>query len=166
LSDRARRLVAACILLSLSAAVETKQPGEAAPDFSRVDVAGKAVHLGDYRGKLILLNFWASWCGPCLAEMPRFSRWQTVYGPKGLQVIGISMDDGSSPVMALLKRRPVSYPIVMGDATLGEEYGGVFGLPLTYLIGANGRVLARYAGESDLAAMEAAIKRALPRVDP
>jgi cytochrome c biogenesis protein CcmG, thiol:disulfide interchange protein DsbE len=164
LSCRSRRFIAASVLVLLCAAAESKQPGEAAPDFSRADIAGNTVRLADYRGKLILLNFWASWCGPCLAEMPRFSRWQTIYGAQGLRVIGISMDDNSSPVAALLKRRPVSYPIIMGDAKLGEQYGGVLGLPLTYLIGPNGRILARYDGESDLAAMEATVRRALPGI--
>jgi len=138
--------------------------GKAAPDFSRPDLAGRPLHLADYRGKLVLLNFWASWCSTCMTEMPRFSAWQAAYGASGLQVIGISMDDDSSPVLALLKRHPVRYPVAMGDAALGEQYSGVLGLPLTYLIGTNGRILARYQGEPDLDVIEAKLKRALPGI--
>jgi cytochrome c biogenesis protein CcmG/thiol:disulfide interchange protein DsbE len=163
LNKRLRRAVAAAAISLLCAAAAAKQPGEEAPDFSRADLAGRPLHLADYRGKLILLNFWASWCGPCLAEMPRFSRWQRTYGANGLQVIGVSMDDDSAPVRALLQRQPVAYPIALGDAKLGDLYGGVMGLPLTYLIGPDGRILARYAGDGDLAAMERMIASSIRR---
>ena len=163
MSDRLRRLLAAAALLLLTgAAAEPGQVGRSAPDFSRPDLAGRPLRLADLRGKLVLLNFWASWCSTCMTEMPRFSAWQAAYGASGLQVIGISMDDDSSPVLALLKRHPVGYPVAMGDAALGEQYGGVLGLPLTYLIGTDGRILARYQGDSDLDALEAKVRRTLP----
>lgn len=135
--------------------------GDTAPDFTRLDFVGHTFHLAAYRGKLVLLNFWASWCSPCLQEMPRFSAWQQQYGAQGLQVIGVSMDDGAAPAKALLARRPVSYPIILGDAKLGEAFGGILGLPLTYLIDPQGRIISRYQGESDLDALEAQIKTGL-----
>ncbi len=157
------RIGAALVLtVALGSAVESKNVGETAPDFSRADLAGKPVRLADSRGKLVLLNFWASWCGPCLVEMPQFSIWQEKYGPAGLQVIGVSMDDSVTPVKRLLARRPVTYPLLMGDAKLGEEYGGVLGLPLSYLIDGRGRIVARFQGSNDLAAMERQIKALLP----
>jgi cytochrome c biogenesis protein CcmG, thiol:disulfide interchange protein DsbE len=162
LSRRPARILIA-ILALFGMAAGGGQVGALAPDFSRTDLDGKVVHLSAFRGRLVLLNFWASWCGPCLAEMPQFSRWQAVYGPRGLQVIGISMDDDVRPVEALLRRRPVSYPIVVGDAALGRRFGGVLGLPMTYLIGPDGSILARYDGETHLGAIEAAVTRALPR---
>jgi thiol-disulfide isomerase/thioredoxin len=129
-----------------------------APDFSRPDLAGHAVDLFAYRGKLVLLNFWASWCGPCREEMPQFSRWQRRYGPQGLQVIGVAMDDDAASARAFLKQHPVSYPIVIGDAKLGESFGGVLGLPTSYLIDARGSIVARFQGEIDLNRMGARIR--------
>lgn len=163
------RTAAALLALNLvhgvnaAPAMHGMQLGDTAPDFLRNDIAGKAVHLSDFRGKLVLLNFWASWCGPCLKEMPTFAHWQRVYGDRGLQVIGIAMDDDVASARHLLARRPVPYPVVGGDATLGTEYGGVLGLPLTYLIDPRGRVIGRFQG-GDLKGLELRIKTSLPAI--
>ena len=86
--------------------------------------------------------------------MPVFSEWQRQYGPQGLQVIGISMDDDSTAVRSLVSKLKLNYPVAMGDARLGERYGGVLGLPLTYLIDRNGVVRARFQGETDVKTIE------------
>jgi cytochrome c biogenesis protein CcmG, thiol:disulfide interchange protein DsbE len=156
------RVAATAILgASLCGLAGSNAIGEMAPDFARADLTGKAVRLADYRGKLVLLNFWATWCGPCLEEMPKFSDWQRTYGAQGLQVIGVSMDDDSAPVKRFIARHPAAYPILIGDAELGESFGGVLGLPLTYLIDPNGRIVARYQGNGDLGKMETKIKALL-----
>lgn len=158
-----RRITAAALLVFLCGATAATKVGDVAPDFARADLAGRQVRLADYRGKLVLLNFWATWCAPCRKEMPLFSQWQRDYGAQGLQIIGVSMDDDVASVKQLLAQRPVQYPIVMGDAKLGEQFGGVLGLPLSFLIDAQGRIVSRYQGESDLTRMEATLKELLPR---
>ena len=157
-----RPLVLVAALLSLlSGAANAMKVGDAVPDFTRADTSGKPVQLSKYRGQLVLLNFWASWCAPCREEMPLFSKWQRELGSRGLQVIGISMDDDAAEVDKFLAAYPVTYPIVMGDAKFAEHFGGVLGLPLSYLIDAQGRVVARYQGEVDLPKMEAKVKELL-----
>jgi peroxiredoxin len=154
-----RNLVAAASLaLFICSSAFAAKVGEVAPDFTRADFANKQLKLSDYRGKLVLLNFWATWCPPCREEMPLFSKWQREHKAKGLQVIGVSMDDDAASVKEFLAEYPVTYPVVMGDVKLAEVYGGVLGLPLSYLIDTQGRIVARYQGEADLAKMEAKIK--------
>ena len=132
-----------------------------APEIAREDLNGARIDLKGLRGKVVLLNFWATWCGPCLLEMPVFSGWQQKYGPQGFQVIGISMDDDVGPVRILLAKLKPTYPIAMGDAKLGAKYGGVLGLPLSYLIDRNGVVHARFQGEAQVGAMEKKLKEML-----
>lgn len=148
-------------LLSMGSVANAMKVGDVAPDFTRTDVSGKQVQLSQYQGRLILLNFWASWCAPCREEMPLFSKWQRDLGSRGLQVVGVSMDDDAGEVKKFLAAYPVTYPIVMGDAGFAGQFGGVLGLPLSYLIDARGRVVARYQGEVDLAKMEAKVKELL-----
>jgi cytochrome c biogenesis protein CcmG, thiol:disulfide interchange protein DsbE len=134
---------------------------KSAPEIARADLNGTRVTLKSLRGKVVLLNFWATWCAPCQIEMPVFDQWQQQYGPRGFQVIGISMDDDAAPVRKLLAKLKVNYPNAMGDAPLGERYGGVMGLPLSFLIDRNGVVRARFQGETDLKTIEKKLKTML-----
>jgi peroxiredoxin len=150
--------VVATLLCGVASAMKV---GDVAPDLERADLSGRQVQLAGHRGKLVLLNFWASWCEPCREEMPAFSRWQTTWQANGLQVIGVSMDDSSDDVRAFLAAHPVTFPVVMGDAQLAKSFGGVLGLPLSYLIDGQGRVIARYQGEASLKTMEAKVRELL-----
>lgn len=142
-----------------------------APEFVRRGLNGlgagsavkSTVNLRRLRGKVVLLNFWATWCAPCQTEIPAFAAWQRKYGPAGLQVIGVSMDDSEAPVRKAIARLRPGYPMVMGDARLGELYGGVLGLPLTFLIDRNGIVRAQIQGAADLKTMEKRIQELLKR---
>lgn len=125
-----------------------------APEIARTDLKGAHIDLRSLRGKVVLLNFWATWCAPCQLEIPVFSKWQQQYGAQGLQVVGISMDDDAAPVRRLLSKLKPTYPVAMGDSKLGEQYGGVMGLPLSYLIDKKGVVRARFQGETDLKTIE------------
>ena len=132
-----------------------------APQFSRRDLSGHEVDLKSYRGKVVLLNFWATWCAPCQVELPKFADWQQKYGAQGLQVLAISMDDKAAQPRRTVRRLHLDFPVFMGDARLGETYGGVLGLPVTFLIDRNGIVVAKIKGASDLGEMEFQIKQML-----
>lgn len=144
-----------------AAPVERPLVNKPAPEIARADLNGARITLKSLRGKVVLLNFWATWCAPCQIEMPVFSRWQQQYGAEGFQVVGISMDDDAAPVRKLLAKLKINYPIAMGDAQLGERYGGVMGLPLSFLIDRHGVVRARFQGETELSTIEAQLKRML-----
>ncbi len=130
--------------------------GQRAPGFSRLDLSGKPVSLGALRGRVVLLNFWATWCGPCLVEMPWFVKWEKEIS--GLAVVGVAMDDEAAPVRDLAAHYGLNYPVVMGDARLAERYGGVYGLPVTLLIDRAGVVRFRHAGAVDVREVEAEIR--------
>ena len=134
-----------------------------APEFIRRDLNHKKLALHAFRGKVVLLNFWATWCAPCQLEMPRFVAWQSQYGLRGLEVIGVSMDDDPALVRKLCAKLKVNYPVAMGDEKIGELYGGVLGLPVTYLIDVNGEIRAEYRGEMDLNTIEMQMKQLLPQ---
>jgi cytochrome c biogenesis protein CcmG/thiol:disulfide interchange protein DsbE len=125
-----------------------------APDFSLPDLNGRHLELSALRGKVVLLDFWATWCDPCRDQVPRFSELQKKYQVQGLQVIGISMDDGPEPVREFSRRFKMTYPIVMGNAKFGEKYGGILGLPVAFLIGRDGRIYAKHVGATDMSVFE------------
>ncbi len=158
------RMIAVALCLASSAiSIAGDNDLRGVPDFTRTDINGEVFSMGAYRGKLVLLNFWATWCGPCLTEIPRFVSWQRTFGPAGLQVVGISMDDDVAPVKLAYSKYQMDYPVLMGDPQLAERFGGVLGLPLSYLIDSEGRVVARYQGEINLKQLESQIKSLLPR---
>lgn len=132
--------------------------GKPAPALARPAIDGSRVDLAQLRGKVVLLNFWATWCAPCQAEMPTFVGWQSSYAAQGLKIVGVSMDDDAGPVRRLAARLKLNYPVVMGDEKLGAQFGGVLGLPITYLIDRNGTIRARFQGETDTKKILAALK--------
>lgn len=136
--------------------------GKNAPDFELKDLDGKAVKLTDYRGKAVLLNFWATWCGPCKVEMPWFVDLQNQYGPQGLQIVGVAMDDsGIDNIRSFSKQMGVNYPVLIGKEAVGEAYGGVMGLPTTFYIDRLGKVVTSNAGLISKSEIEDDIKKAL-----
>jgi cytochrome c biogenesis protein CcmG/thiol:disulfide interchange protein DsbE len=132
-----------------------------APEFSLPDMTGQQLKLSDYRGKVILLDFWATWCGPCREEIPHFVELQNKLGDQGFQVIGVSMDDGPEPVREFYRQFKINYPVVMGNAKIGELYGGVLGLPIAFVIGRDGRIYSRHIGAADISLLEREIEAQL-----
>ncbi len=169
-----RRIVLIIIVIAIAVAVyEAGQhrstakgghPGaldSPAATFSLQDLDGKPLSLASYRGKVVLLNFWATWCTPCRGEIPQFIDYQSKYGPQGLQLIGISMDDDAKPVHDFYQQFKMNYPVAIGSATLAESYGGVLGLPVTFLIGRDGRIAAKYVGAAEMPVLQQKIESLL-----
>lgn len=132
-----------------------------APEISLTDLDGHPVNMAKYKGKVVLLDFWATWCAPCQVEIPHFVEFQSKYQPRGLQVLGVSMDDGPEPVRAFYRKYKMNYPVCMGDLKVAKSYGGILGLPVTFLIGRDGRIHAKYSGQVDMPGLEAKIKAML-----
>jgi len=136
--------------------------GRTAPDFTLESLDGKTVRLSDFRGKGVLLNFWATWCQPCKIEMPWFAELQKQYGPQGLQIVGVAMDDASPKEIGEFARDlGVNYPILVGKEAVGDAYGGVQFLPATFYIGRDGKVVDKVFGLKGRGEIEENIKKAL-----
>jgi peroxiredoxin len=125
-----------------------------APDFTLAQLDGKQLTLSSYRGKVVLLDFWATWCVPCREETPHLVELQAEYGDRGLQVIGVSMDDGPEPVRGFYQQFHMNYPVVMGNAKTGEQYGGVLGLPIAFVLDPDGRIAAKHIGATSPSVFE------------
>ena len=133
-----------------------------APDFSLESLDGKSMRLSDLRGKAVLLNFWATWCGPCKIEMPWFVELQNKYGAQGLQIVGVAMDDASKEDIAkFAKEMGVNYPILIGKESIGDQYGGIPALPESFFIGRDGKMVDKIIGLKGKSEIEDAVKKAL-----
>jgi len=132
-----------------------------APDFSLPQLNGQSLQLSAYRGKVVLLDFWATWCTPCREEIPHLVELQNKHRDQGLQIIGISMDDSPEPVREFYQHFQMNYPVVMGNAEIGELYGGVLGLPIAFVIGRDGRISAKHIGATDASVLEQDIQKLL-----
>ena len=112
-----------------------------APDFTLKDESGKQVKLSDFRGKVVLLNFWATWCGPCGLEIPWFVEFERQYRSKGLEILGVSMDEeGWQAIKPFVTEHCINYRVLLGDDSVSQLYGGVDSLPTTFIIDRDGKV--------------------------
>jgi len=127
--------------------VKATKDRKSAPDFTLKDSDGRTVKLADYRGKIVLLNFWATWCGPCKFEIPWFVEFEQNYKDQGFAVLGVSLDEaGWDAVKPYLTRFKVNYRVVLGDDQIAQVYGGVDSLPTTFLIDRDGRIASVHIG--------------------
>ena len=161
----AQRCVGACESLFVNrATLPSTEVSQTAPDFRLKDASGADIRLSDYKGKVVLLNFWATWCPPCKAEIPWFEEFQGTYGSQGLVVIGISMDeDGWKAVRPYMEATKINYRVAIGDGGLAQKYGGVESLPETLLIDRDGKIAARHVGIVSRSDYESEIGRILAK---
>jgi cytochrome c biogenesis protein CcmG/thiol:disulfide interchange protein DsbE len=128
-------------------AVKAEKDRKPAPDFALTDADGKVAKLSDYRGKVVLLNFWATWCGPCEVEIPWFIQFQREYQDRDFAVLGVSEDeDGWKAVKPFVARERVNYRMVITSELVSQQYGGIDHLPTTFVIDREGRVASSHLG--------------------
>ena len=154
-------MVVACLLLAgielgcssapkptaAAPADKDKAASKVAASFALKDATGADLKLSDYKGKVVLLNFWATWCGPCKVEIPWFMEFNKTYKDRGFTVVGISMDDdGWKSVKPYLAAKKIDYPVAIGNDELGKLYGGVDSLPTTFIIDRSGNIAYTHTG--------------------
>jgi peroxiredoxin len=132
-------------------------------NFTLPDVNGKSVRLADYKGKVILLDFWATWCGPCKVEIPWFVEFQNKYGARGLQVIGVSVDDTAAKMKPFVRDLKMNYVVLQGKDhdDIQNAYGPMWGIPVTAIISRDAKICVKHSGISSKDAIEQEIKSLL-----
>src|SRR3972149_8289483 len=123
--------------------------GSLAPDFTLNDICGKKVTLSQFRGKVVVLNFWSIWCGPCLAEMPSLNKLYLEFKDRGLVVIAVAEDPAEKPVKSYIQEKGIAFTILMDkDKKVYFKYS-LFGIPVTFLIDKKGAIAEKFIGERD-----------------
>ena len=160
--------LAAALVLPLAVlpahAGDTLTAGASAPGFTLPSQDNTPINLADYKGKAVLINFWATWCAPCKIEMPWLIALRSQYAPQGFEILGVNADDPGTPRTKLAKfgqEQGLNYPLLLGDDAMSRKYGGVEFLPTSYFVGRDGKIVAETAGLVSKNEVEASIKKAL-----
>jgi peroxiredoxin len=141
---------------------ENDQPSDQAPLFALKDLKGQTLHLKDLRGKVVILNFFATWCAPCRQEIPDLVRLYKRFNGKGLEIVGISLDMESTRVLhPFVQHYGITYPVVLGTREVVMDYGGIKGIPTSFLIARNGRVAKHFVGFRPVYVFEQSVQELL-----
>ena len=157
-------IVTATLLLFFAGCSGKKESNvnQNAPDFSLKDLDGNTVKLSDYKDKVIIIDFWATWCPPCREEIPNFVDLQKKYGMQGLIVIGIALDEsGARDVKPFSKKNQINYPVLIGDNVVTDSYGGIRGIPTRFIINKKGLIVEKFVGFREKEVFEKKIKELL-----
>ncbi len=146
------------VLLAEAGKMGARKP---AADFQLADLDGNPVRLSALRGKVVLLDFWATWCPPCRAELPHFKELYAAYKGKGLEMIGLSAGEDPQTVKPFIQANRIAYPIAIATSEIEQAYGGIRGLPTTFLIDKQGRIARKYVGYQDKQIFEQEIQALL-----
>lgn len=141
-----------------SGSAACKAEGPANLNFALKDMNGADYQLKDLKGKVVLVNFWASWCAPCLAEIPEFIKVREEYHDKGFEIVGISTDDTPEQLKAFAEKYKTNYPLLQVTAEVEEAFGPVFGLPTSVLVARDGSVCKRHFGPLSKEQLEKELK--------
>jgi peroxiredoxin len=156
----------AAVVADAAAGVCEAKPKPANLNFTLKDANGKSVKLSAFKGKVIILDFWATWCGPCKIEIPGFVELQNKYGQDGLQVIGVSVDDPPEKLKPYIAQFKMNYPVLQGlghDDMLDDAFGPMLGIPTTFIIGRDGNICRKHTGMASKEQFEAAVKALVAR---
>lgn len=152
----------ACSKSGTAKAAKANTDHKPAPVLVLPDEQGNTIRLADFKGKVVVLNFWATWCGPCKFEIPWLIEFQRQYKDQGFSVIGVSMDEGGWPaVRPFLEEAKTNYPILLGTDETAAAFGGIEVLPTTFIIDRQGRITSTHMGLTGKDDFENAIKAAL-----
>lgn len=156
-------LTAAFVVPAVQAAPETSALlNQAAPDWTLKDLDGKKVSFSQFKGKVVVIDFWATWCGPCLTEIPGYIELQNKYGKDGLVIVGISLDSiKAKEVAKFAKKKGMNYTVVMADDAIMGTFGNFTMIPTTFLINREGRIIHQKSGQWKHDEYEALVKKAL-----
>lgn len=143
-----KRFLTLAIVLSFACGIlHAFQSKQKAPNFSLKTAKGTSLQLSKLKGKVVLVNFWATWCGPCREEIPGFLELYAKYKPQGLEIVGISMDEnGWDDIKPFVEQFKITYPIVLGNEKVAKDYGDIYGLPTSFVVDKKGFIVDRHIG--------------------